>query len=165
MCHTFFCELFFVVIALLFILSSCIDATRSALQLFPLPVLSNRRCARSPASKSKALSLSRRLPGIPRCWRTTPFTLLPCTHTHTLHTFFALGISLRFERLLKTPWLYRTGGPCGIEAFTYVQYAFISYKKNALIMSPSLVNVHFLDTSIAHPSAFPLFSHFFKFVV
>lgn len=68
-----------------------------------------------------------------------PFTLLPCTHTHTLHFFLSLK---RDDK----PLACRTGEPCGIEAFTYVQYAFISYKKcfnNESITSKCSLPYHF----------------------
>lgn len=65
-------------------------------------------CARSPASASEALSLSRRLPNIPQCWR-----------TRTLRTLPPLS---RGPRETTDPWLDRLGGPREIEAFTYVQY-------------------------------------------
>ncbi|KAL1275929.1 hypothetical protein QQF64_035552 [Cirrhinus molitorella] len=101
--------------------------------------------ARSPASSSEALSLSRRLPSIPQCWRTRTLRTLP-----------------------PDPWLYRLGGPSGIEAFTYVQYMHFFLDecfKNESVTSKCSLFQHFRGSPWFPSSPPTSFSRFFEFVV
>lgn len=161
-CATLFFVIFFCCCSALFFLYRCVMQCAALCSYFLF--LSSIRVALEvpPPSRRHCLS-AEDFPAFRSVGARPPLTLLPCTRTHTLHTF---SVSLSRAKEMTNPLAYRTGGPCGIEAFTYVQYAFIS-SKNALIMSPSLVNVHFLTTrSPRFPSSpFPFFSRFFKFVV
>lgn len=144
-------------------------AMRSAPQLFPLPVL-NPRGARSPASESGALSLSRRLPSIPQR-RRTPFGYPLAMHapTHTLHTFFSLSLSgcRCVPREMTNPWLpyrwtlwNRSFHLCAICIY-FVSKCF----KDESVTSKCSLPCHF-HRSPRFPSSLPPFlSRFFKFVV